>query len=52
MEVDLREDPPRRKRVLMCRSTHKNTRIALYSIFIDPSNYNYFAVSGREQFAR
>ena len=51
MEVDLREDPPKRKRILICRSP-KNTRIALYSIFIDPSNYNYFAISGREQFAR
>lgn len=51
MEVDLREDPPKRKRILMCRSP-KSTRIALYSVFIDPSNYNYFAISGREQFAR
>lgn len=30
----------------------KKNRVALYSIFIDPSNSHLFAVSGREQFAR
>ena len=38
-------------RVLVCRNS-KNRRIPLYSIFIDPSDYNYFAVSGRDQYAR
>ena len=30
----------------------KDNRVALYSIFIDPSNYNMFAVSGRDEYAR
>ena len=38
-------------RILVCKND-KNIRIALYSIFIDPSNYNRFAVSGRDQYAR
>ena len=38
-------------RVLVCKND-KNKRVALYSIFIDPSDYNYFAVSGRDQYAR
>ncbi len=35
----------------MCRN-EKNKKIPLYSIFIDPSDKNYFAVSGQNQFAR
>ena len=38
-------------RILVCKN-EKNRRISLYSIFIDPSNLNYFAVSGRDQWAR
>ena len=38
-------------RILVCKN-EKNRRISLYSIFIDPSNVNYFAVSGRDQWAR
>ncbi len=38
-------------RILVCKNT-SNRRIPLYSIFIDPSDYNYFAVSGRDQYAR
>ncbi len=38
-------------RILVCRN-EKNKRISLYSVFIDPSDTNYFAVSGRDQWAR
>ncbi|XP_019851127.1 PREDICTED: DDB1- and CUL4-associated factor 8-like isoform X1 [Amphimedon queenslandica] len=51
LEVDLREDVPQRNKILVCKNG-KNHRLALYSIFIDPSNYNQFAISGRDQFAR
>ena len=37
--------------MLVCRGD-KGRKIPLYSIFIDPSNYNHFAVSGMDQFAR
>ena len=38
-------------RLLSVRNS-KSSRVALYSIFIDPSNYNKFAVSGRDEYAR
>ena len=38
-------------RLLVCKS-EKRSRVPLYSIFIDPSNFNNFAISGRDQFAR
>jgi len=50
LEVDLREEP-RQNKLLVCKN-EKNSRIALYSIFINPLNYNHFAISGRDQFAR
>lgn len=50
LEVDLR-DEPRRNKILVCKN-EKNSRIPLYSIFIDPSDSNCFAISGRDQFAR
>jgi WD repeat-containing protein 42A len=49
-QIDLREPTPK-KHLLVCRGD-KGRKIPLYSIFIDPSNYNYFAVSGVDQFAR
>ena len=38
-------------RLLVCKDDN-NHRLPLYSIFTDPSNSNYFAISGRDQFAR
>jgi WD repeat-containing protein 42A len=50
LEVDLREEAKRNK--ILVVKNEKGRRVALYSIFIDPSNTHLFAVSGRDQFAR
>lgn len=49
LQVDLRENEQRNK-ILVCKNDRG--RVPLYSIFVDPSDYNYFAISGRDQFAR
>eukprot|EP00794_Sanderia_malayensis_P010923 gene10923-12084_t len=47
--LDLRDPKPNK---LFCLHNEKNRKIPLYSIFINPSNFNEFAVGGRDQFAR
>ncbi len=37
---------------LFCLHNEKNRKVPLYSIFINPTNLNEFAVGGRDQFAR
>jgi WD repeat-containing protein 42A len=51
LEIDLRTDNSHRNKILVCRNK-KNGRVPLYSIAIDPSEHSYFAVSGRDQYAR
>ena len=37
---------------LFCCRAGEHQKVALYSIFISPSNVNEFAVGGRDQYAR
>jgi len=47
--IDLREAKPQK---LFCLHNEKHRKVPLYSIFMNPTNMNEFAVGGRDQFAR
>ncbi|XP_001632024.3 DDB1- and CUL4-associated factor 8 isoform X2 [Nematostella vectensis] len=48
-QVDLREDKAHK---LFCCRASEHKKVPLYTIYVNPSNINEFAVGGRDQFAR